>query len=766
MARTKKPFKVLSTLSLAASDAREDTLRSVILNTLYEAETIKESELSDNIYIIYDFQPHQSELTHVLNLLKEEGYIIPENGSAKLKLSDSEKERLKLTEDDAKLKEEKRFFNFKEFLSNTLELELEIGKIKLLYGAFIEYLYNSFYEFGEDAIENFLPKKTNIDLDNEDFIQIAYKKLHDKELCNIFKSIVDKFPDHIKKEDLEFLNEIASRTQSFASLGVPPEDAKEIMDLKLIDWILYLDTNVLYSLLDLHANKENESCKALIRLILDNKEYIKINLKYSDITLKELTNKKDDFNYLDSSLSESSIRGLLASDQLDDFSKQYYKRLLNDKSATPHPNKIIDLASAILNGENVTIGRNKARIEKLGEDFLNARRDDYMRYIDDRNKNKMEFCQQKGIPFKQFFRSEKQAYHDSTLRELILDQRSSVTKDKATLTFNNVKYFALTIDELLLQYDQKSRRDHSDERSFPVFFKPSFLLQKLVKLLPIKTDDYKKAFFKAITSRGFNKDVKKSEDIIKIVNYLKQRGIDNEEVIHNLIAEDLFLEKYKEGKKNEGFDEGQFIEDEINKLYKQKQEELENAKSELSGTKTIALEATTENSILLKRVEEIQRNIVFFENANKTLSKRIKSLEKKTVTPVSQIPFQFDEKDEDKRKIDGLKNKLIEQVESEIDSFRNKKLKRWQRKIWWNLFWVVPFTCLAVILIINPDFINHNMDDTAIRLLSSIFTFLLDGLFLFVIKQRYWDEKNKEAKRNGFPLSDELKRKLSDAKNS
>jgi hypothetical protein len=80
-------------------------------------------------------------------------------------------------------------------------------------------------------------------------------------------------------------------------LGIDPKLASNNLENSLVDWILYLDTNVLYSLLNLHANPENEACKALIHLIKENKKHIKIVLRYSELTKKELNAKKDDSNY-------------------------------------------------------------------------------------------------------------------------------------------------------------------------------------------------------------------------------------------------------------------------------------------------------------------------------------------------------------------------------------------------------------------------------------------------------------------------------------
>src|SRR5690606_4427267 len=137
---------------------------------------------------------------------------------------------------------------------------------------------------------------------------------------------------------------------------------------------------------------------------------------------------------------------------------------------------------------------------------------------------------------------------------------------------------------LLVQFDKSQLEDHNDVNSFPVFFKPSFLLNKLVRVLPIQTSDYKKAFIKAVTSKGFHKDSSKSRDVLKIVNYLKSQGIDDERVVYNIISQDIFLEKYHKESQNEDFNQGEFIESELNREFKLFQEQLENTRKELALT--------------------------------------------------------------------------------------------------------------------------------------------------------------------------------------
>jgi len=261
-------------------------------------------------------------------------------------------------------------------------------------------------------------------------------------------------------------------------------------------------------------------------------------------------------------MSDSSIKALLKTEKLDDFSSKFYQDLLEKRESTIHPSKVIELSQRTLKTDMVEIGRTGKRLEKIGNDYIDSRIVDYYKFIENKNRVKEEFCVEKGVKFNEIYRSERQVRHDVSLREIVLDSRK--IKEGEELTLNNAKYFALTLDGLLISYDKYNVKNYSDERSFPVFFKPSYLLNKLVKVLPIKTVDYKKAFIKAITTKGFYKNTRKSDDILKIVNYLKSKGINDEKVIYNLISEDIFLEKFREKSTDSSFNQGEFIESRLN----------------------------------------------------------------------------------------------------------------------------------------------------------------------------------------------------------
>src|SRR6185312_17252728 len=203
---------------------------------------------------------------------------------------------------------------------------------------------------------------------------------------------------------------------------------------------------------------------------------------------------------------------------------------------------------------------------------------------------------------RELFRSESQKEHDITLREIIFLLRNAVKKKAPYKSLNQAKYFGATLDELLIRFDSSEiRKKGMDE--YPTFFKPSYLLNKFIKLLPVKTDNYKKAFIKAVSARGFHKDTKKSNDVIRIVKYLKSQGIDNEDILLNLITEKVLLDKYREKSLKDEFNEKDFVETEINRLYATKIDELSATKVSLNKL-TIESEEDKREKIKLSNLKD------------------------------------------------------------------------------------------------------------------------------------------------------------------
>lgn len=75
MNTSKEHIKVLSTLSLAASDTREDTLDSVIISTLYDVNEVEHNDLLKWIEENFNFEPYAEEIDESVKRLTKTGKL-------------------------------------------------------------------------------------------------------------------------------------------------------------------------------------------------------------------------------------------------------------------------------------------------------------------------------------------------------------------------------------------------------------------------------------------------------------------------------------------------------------------------------------------------------------------------------------------------------------------------------------------------------------------------------------------------------------------
>lgn len=662
--------KILHTLSYASSDTRDDTIISVLTTALSQVDApITKEELIQAIEISYGVTLYDSELAKNLAKLVEAGVIEKERD--KFALSNEEKGKIKSFEAKERSNDTIRYQNFKNFVKENIA-NIEGAKVTRLWHVYIEYLYECFFVYGTRARDFFHPNTDNAgkkERANGSIMGTALSKLEDEDLKKIFPKVINSYPDYATIEDINFINDLAQKTLAFTSLGLDPKDLGENIEKELIDWVIYVDTNFLFSVLDLHYHPENEASKELLKLILTNKEVIKIEFRYLELTLKELRQKKRDFENLDSSLTKSAIKALLRSDDIDDFTRNYYMDLLRNPDAL-HPGQKIDLAEFTLPKEGIKISRNKKQLEILNEEFVGKKIEEFSRYIDGQNELRQEFSAKSNSFLKPYYKSETQLKHDVTLREFILMSRGTF-KNGEDVTFNSVKYYGITLDELLIKYDYSVAR-HSVSTTYPTFFRPSFLLNQLVKILPVKTDNYKKAFIKAISSRGYNKDVRTSANVLQIVSYLKDRGIDNEEVLFDIISRRLFLDNYKEASVNDNFDKGVFIESEINRIINEREEKLKETEKKLEELNALTKQQNIEKQELQKEkdakveaVETYKHDVEVYKKVVDKLTKKFEKLEGRSGLGIPQLAFEPSPLEVENN---DLKKKLAEEKEKNRNS--------------------------------------------------------------------------------------------------
>lgn len=581
--------RIITTLNLVGSNTREETIRSMIENSLYAyGEPIDQKNLQDVIRLDFGISLFENELFNTIESLQNEQLIqVVEN--SKIRLSDERHRELLKIEIGLKEEETKRKAALIGIFNSHSDRTLSQEELNLLVNTFTEYINECFLEYGKKAISFFAPSQYEINqTSHQEIINSNLKKLSDINLNILFRNVINDFPNCISSDFLDYLEKLAKKTECFYSLGLTKDLHDEILNVKFIDWVVFLDTNFLYSILNLRPHPESYACKELIKLV--NQYHLNIRFTYISETRKELLNKRDEFktNILGTNFTPGQIRALLQSEKLDDFSKSYFENKLKDPE-TPHPTEIVDDHIIILKNQNIQIYQSK--FKHLSEDFIKEQISKFRDY--ERMRNEVRY--DKKLPMR-YEKDLDLLEHDIFLREAVLSLRNH----RAT-SLNEIKYFALTLDKALIGYDKQDTNRSDRPIKIPAFFLPSFFLSKITKFLPVITDDYKRAFITAISSIAFEQSNKKvSYSLQQSVKKFHNMGITDEGLILSCVSQKVFLDDF-EKLKNEN-DQENFIESAINK----KIEELQNDKKRLSSQ----LEYTHEKIRQFKSTESEKNDVI------------------------------------------------------------------------------------------------------------------------------------------------------------
>ncbi len=663
---------LISALYLAQSDNREKMLSDLILNVLHTINEPLDIELiNDFIKISFHLEPIKYELQECLNTLVEEKelnirgqeYSLTENSKKKLY------EALAKTNSVA----EKRQRTFHYIVKIIFDGTVDDYEIKELWSVFNEYLLECFMIYGRKAINIFLPYEVDEIEKDDKMLQNFLTKLGNEKLVSIFKQLVIEYPEHLNDIELRYLTLLASKVEKFYSLGIEKADYDKIQSLQIKDLVILVDTNILYSILNLHSHPEKPAVIEILRIAKEKQ--VDIGIVYLPRTYSELRNAK---NYLErlipnESFKTSQIKALLNSGKLDPFARQYYENKLNN-SKFPHPSERISYAKEILMQDDVMLHNNRFTHLEDDEAYINSKIAEYLDFQRYHN----DLCDEKGYD-SYLNKDEKKIEHDIFLRECIKDLKSKSNNE------NDLGYICLTLDRSLIRFDNYILRKEAFINSKivnPNFISPSIFIRKIRPFIPIITNNYRKAFISSLTAPSFDKE--NEEDTIltqKSMSYFKSLGIEDEEIILNLIKRELFLQDFAKHEKNKTAEE--FIKsevaNEIEKLKKQK-EHLERQKEYLE--KDIAQKEVEKSSILKERERIIEEKnqaneateliVSQYESTLLNKNSKIESLEGK----LNEIAEEVAREKEERIKAQGLADleKKQNSWEKEKASFLSEKV--------------------------------------------------------------------------------------------
>lgn len=544
--------RIISALYFAKSENREKMLSDLILNVLYSLnEPIDINSINEFIKDTFHLEPIKYEVNQCLNSLVENGSI---NFNDNLySLNEITKKDLYSSVLKGSSESEKRQHTFHDIVKDIFDGSVDEEEILKLWEVFNEYLIECFMTYGRKAIKIFLPYEIEELAKDDLIIETAYKKLDADKLITIFKQLIIEYPERLNEAELRYLTLLASRAEKFYSLGIEKEDYDKIQSLQIKDLVVLVDTNILYSILNLHVHPEKTAIAELIRI--SKEKQVDIRIVYLPKTYSELQKAK---NYLEKLIPKenfkiSQIQALLNSNKLDPFARQYYESKLKN-SEFPHPSEKISYAMDFLKQLDVILYNNRFPHLEENETYINSKVAEYL----DFQRYYNNLCDEKGYDF-HLNKDDKKIEHDIFLRESVKELKSKFSNE------NELRFICLTLDRSLVHFDNYTLRQEGFTNSKivnPSFISPSIFIKKIRPFIPITTNNYRKAFISSLTAPSFEKE--NVEDTIlvqKSMTYFKNLGIEDEDIILNCIKRELFLEDFAKHEKDKTSEE--FIKSEI-----------------------------------------------------------------------------------------------------------------------------------------------------------------------------------------------------------
>ncbi|MDB5004691.1 MAG: hypothetical protein JWQ34_2916 [Mucilaginibacter sp.] len=700
--------KIIRSLDLAKSDARDKTIDGIVEYILF---CINDEVSSDELNVLIKeeliLELHKSELEEGLGKLIDSNAIIKgENNKYKLTTERFVQLRKVVSENDdaEKIRLENFTNSVKKFSNGVLSQE----DIKLLWSTFTNYLYECYLDHGKNALNIFSGRGnySEGEIDLKSLISKYENGLTNQNLKKIFREYIDNFSKEVTTEGLDYLLNLANKAEAFFALGLSKDEYNHIYEEITFDWTIFVDTNFLYSILDLHSHPENEAAKAVVEL----GRQLKIKFHYLNITLQELQNRSKDFDAnIPRNLLYSQIHALVESEQIDNFSMRYFEKKLIDMENTPHPLDIVGHAVNNLKSKGIEIFRYP--FEKLSDqvEYLRDRESNYNDHLKILDETRAE----KGIKIKGP-KDAKQIFHDVFLREAIIFLRESTGN-----TINDVKYLGVTLDKRLIKYDNYLIMKRKDGIHIPNFFSPSILLKKLLKYSPVKSDDYRRAFVKTISTPALDNNYHTSKVTIRSVKYFYNMGISDEKLILSAIKDEIFLSKFKEFESDAEILK-EFVEAEIQKKYSQLSDTLGDVEGKLNRSNELLTAMSDKYEFDSVRTKKLEAEVNELHGTVKVYN-MLGNIKKREKTP------NFSKLTEGQLTIDGaLKLSNAEKILSEVkQGNRNlinqietidtlNKVTSWRRKSLWYLI-PVFIVILHVFLVLfcqkeNWNYVSSLMD--------------------------------------------------------
>lgn len=370
---------------------------------------------------------------------------------------------------------------------------------------------------------------------------------------------------------------------------------------------IFVDTNFLLTLLDLHDNPSNDAAIALIELIQEIKNKVDIKFYVLPKTVEEFQNLikkfKDYLKRLNPTLNQA-----IAAQGSEDFSgivKKYFQKCVEK-------NTILDLEDyfdPFLSNFFVNIRQNGIEIQQDNMDkYVSDPRviDDLLEQVEYRYGNSLKAGKYNGLSEDEKETKKRTIYdkfnHDCQIWYYVKDKRPAYidsTKD--------VKDWILTLDFSFLEYD-KHKQNIDPTNKISICLHPNEFISMLQFWIP-RTVKFENAILGSFRLPFFFKEVdsdseKISMDILRAMTQYEDGEKFSTELVTEILTNKALRQKIKPNNSVE--ENALLIKDEVFKNYELKKEELKEETEKKNELSAKLSSVTSEVQALSKKIDELQ----------------------------------------------------------------------------------------------------------------------------------------------------------------
>lgn len=475
---------------------------------------------------------------------------------------------------------------------------------------------------------------------------------------------------NLQDENLEALNKFSKNPPSFT---------------------LFVDTNFLFSILEIHENPANDTAKLLLEIVNQLENKIDIKFKVLSTTIDESRRVMAGYQY---SLENVVFTKKLANASINDRVKlsgyaQKFIQVYNSSdcliSVKQYYQYNINNLITILSSKNVELYEQEVSKYKIDQRVVNDVHD------------RLEFENKRyGKNAKNYEKLE----HDLLMWYVVKDKRPNRVESPL-----DAKYWIVTLDFRLMGFDAFKNRNIPNQ--IPLCIHPTALIQMLQLWLPrtSKLEEAVLSSLKPIISQDFDHETEKTTlDILRALSRFENVDNLSQEVIVKILINDALRQRIS-GEKDLNTQieliKEELVEEnaEISKKYEELNQDKESLNEKYEEIKREKKTLVLNYETVEEEKQELTENYEHLENEYKKTNEKLKNIEK-----------QLTEKNKEQLE---LKERMT-QIEKNDE--RKNHIKRF------NIVFFLSALCSIVIILVTIKYLTNHYSGVPFLICGSILT--------------------------------------------